>query len=221
MHEKQGCFWVRMFVLCFGFCLFSGSPAAAENAMIGDVNGDGRINLADVVTSLSVASGIDTEPPVHLAGDVNADGVIDVVEAVFDMQWLAGIRHPSEEWTGELLDSLNRPFGTVDFVLDLGLTGEVLARGDYSINYGGTVTGDFSDQPVTVNGNQISSVYFGSMILPPQFGGGEVDFVLSLNGTTDDGTGAGAWQVDFDHFLVPDMSGTWSGERVGGTGITR
>ena len=59
------------------------------------------------------------------------------------------------------------------------------------------------------------------MVLQPEYGGSEVNFTLSFNGTTASGSGSGGWQVDFDQPLIPDLSGTWSGERTLGKLVTR
>ena len=59
--------------------------------LLGDVNGDKSVNLADAVTSLQVAAGM-TPPGVTAAGDVSADGKIGIEEAVFALQVSAGLR---------------------------------------------------------------------------------------------------------------------------------
>jgi len=51
----------------------------------GDVNGDGEVTLADVITALQVA--VDKAPtPVSSLGDCNYDGKIGVAEAICAME---------------------------------------------------------------------------------------------------------------------------------------
>ncbi|MGE0083904.1 MAG: RHS repeat-associated core domain-containing protein, partial [Desulfococcaceae bacterium] len=61
------------------------------NGLLGDVNGDKAVNLADAVASLQVAAGM-TPPGVTAVGDVNTDGRIGVGEAVHALQVSAGIK---------------------------------------------------------------------------------------------------------------------------------
>jgi hypothetical protein len=56
----------------------------------GDVNGDGSIDLADVIAALRTVSGINQ--PVRTEADVNEDGKIGAEEAVYVLQKAAGVR---------------------------------------------------------------------------------------------------------------------------------
>ena len=57
----------------------------------GDVNGDGEVDLADLVLSLRVLVGI-SAPDVHRGADVNGDGRIGVAEAIYILGKTAGLR---------------------------------------------------------------------------------------------------------------------------------
>ena len=59
--------------------------------MKGDVNGDGIIDLADLVLSLQLLAGM-SPSDVHGGGDVNADGQIGFVDAIFILGKAAGLR---------------------------------------------------------------------------------------------------------------------------------
>jgi hypothetical protein len=59
--------------------------------MRGDVNGDGVIDLADVVLSLQLLSGMSASD-LHRGADVNADGRIGLAEAIFILGKAAGLR---------------------------------------------------------------------------------------------------------------------------------
>ena len=196
--------------------------SGVENALVGDVDSDGQVDLPDMLISLQVAAGIPPEPSIFNSVDLNGDQQIGIVEAIFCMQWIAGLQSPAEDWRADLSDVTGDSFGSVDFTLNQDVFGSVVACGSYEVQFAGEViTGDFDEQPVTINGSQISSEYDGTMVLPPEYGGSEVSFTLSLNGTTSSGTGSGSWQVDFDHPLIPDLAGTWSGQRTLGKLVTR
>ncbi len=53
--------------------------------LIGDINGDGCVGLADVVASLRLMTGNAASASLRLAIDVNEDGRIDLAEIAFAM----------------------------------------------------------------------------------------------------------------------------------------
>ena len=59
--------------------------------MKGDVNGDGIIDLADLVLSLQLLAGMSASD-VHRGADVNVDGQIGLAEAIFILGKAAGLR---------------------------------------------------------------------------------------------------------------------------------
>jgi len=59
--------------------------------MKGDVNGDGMIDLADLVLSFQLLAGMSVSG-VHVGADVNADGQIGLAEAAFILGKAAGLR---------------------------------------------------------------------------------------------------------------------------------
>jgi hypothetical protein len=59
--------------------------------MKGDVNGDGIIDLADLVLSLQLLAGMSVSD-VHRGADVNADGRIGLEEALYILGKAAGLR---------------------------------------------------------------------------------------------------------------------------------
>ncbi len=197
------------------------APNESATTIIGDVNSDGQVDLADILICLQISAGAEAGGSALLEADVNGDHRINLMDAIFDMQWLSGITGPEEEWTADIYDASSQLLGTLNFVLRQAVSGEVVADGDYSVEYGDTITGDFTNQPVTIEGNQITSVYSDTVTLPPAYGGFSVQFTLLITGTTDCESMAGTWAVDFDHLMVPDMAGTWAGERTSGSGIIR
>ncbi len=60
---------------------------------VGDVNGDGRIGLDDVILSLQIASGQAAGAALQLEADVNGDGKIGIPEAVFGLQRVSRARN--------------------------------------------------------------------------------------------------------------------------------
>jgi hypothetical protein len=59
--------------------------------MIGDVNGDGRIDLSDLVLSLQLMAGMGGSEVLRQA-DVNGDGQIGLAEALYILGKLSGVR---------------------------------------------------------------------------------------------------------------------------------
>ncbi len=53
-------------------------------ALTGDVSGDGKVDLKDVITGLQVISGI-RPSQLNLAGDVNKDGRIGLAEVIYSL----------------------------------------------------------------------------------------------------------------------------------------
>jgi hypothetical protein len=60
--------------------------------ILGDVNGDGLVDLADAIVVLKVMAQIDQGDAVHVTGDVNGDGKIGLAEASYAFQKAAGLR---------------------------------------------------------------------------------------------------------------------------------
>jgi hypothetical protein len=67
------------------------SLCALRRESIGDVNGDGVIDLADLVLSLQLLSGMGASG-VNRGGDVNADGRIGLAKALYILGKAAGLR---------------------------------------------------------------------------------------------------------------------------------
>ncbi|MGD9972818.1 MAG: dockerin type I domain-containing protein [Desulfatirhabdiaceae bacterium] len=53
---------------------------------IGDVNGDGLVDLTDAILSLQVLTGMTVPTVTNAGGDVNADGRIGAAEAIHAME---------------------------------------------------------------------------------------------------------------------------------------
>jgi YD repeat-containing protein len=58
-------------------------PATAEQRIPGDVNGDGEVDLADVILALQFCCGLASDGDVHSRADVNGDNRIGLAEAVY------------------------------------------------------------------------------------------------------------------------------------------
>ena len=69
-------------------------PAATETgtdgALLGDANGDGQINLKDVLAARKYVAGIETEIDL-VASDVNKDGVVNMKDILLIRKFIAGL----------------------------------------------------------------------------------------------------------------------------------
>lgn len=63
---------------------------AILSVLVGDVNGDGFVNLEDVIVTLQIITG-QTSAEISLAADVNGDGKIGIVEAIVILRKLGGL----------------------------------------------------------------------------------------------------------------------------------
>ena len=59
-----------------------GSTEALDGRLPGDINGDNRIDYADVIIILEVANGYKKVTPKELMGDPNADGALTIDDAL-------------------------------------------------------------------------------------------------------------------------------------------
>ena len=66
--------------------------AGAPSVMIGDLNGDGKVNTADAVVVLKSSAGMITlDEKQNLAGDTNHDGKVNTADAVLILKYAAGM----------------------------------------------------------------------------------------------------------------------------------
>ena len=64
-----------------------GGGTCVEVGILGDLNGDGLLNILDVVVLVNIVLGIEDEIP---AGDLNSDGVINVLDVVILVNMILG-----------------------------------------------------------------------------------------------------------------------------------
>jgi hypothetical protein len=213
LAAKRSEYLFLIFIILILLAIPTISPAAGP---AGDVDGNGQVELSDAIMALKVLVG--TASPEDSSGDVNGDGKIGIAEALYAVQWVAGIRAIKEEWSGALYNNLGIENGSIDFTLKKKSDGTVTADGVFSYLFmGQTINEDFEDQPLAVDGNYISTEYTDTADIPPF---GTTYYTVSLDGTTNNGSGGGDWSVDFANIFIPDMSGTWSADRISGGGIT-
>lgn len=60
-----------------------------RSTISGDINGDGAIDLADVIAALKILAGI--QGANNAEADVNGDDAIGLSEAIYVLQWVAGL----------------------------------------------------------------------------------------------------------------------------------
>lgn len=63
---------------------------SGEDLRIGDVNGDGVVDIADAVALLRYLAGYVDESTIPANGDFNGDGAVDIADAVALLRYLAG-----------------------------------------------------------------------------------------------------------------------------------
>ena len=59
--------------------------------VIGDVNGDGSVNLSDAIFAFQIVADIDSAQNINLAADVNGDGKIGIEEAICILEKIVGM----------------------------------------------------------------------------------------------------------------------------------
>ena len=62
-----------------------------EETIVGDVNGDGVVDVADISSVIGIMAGDVSDPVLVLNGDVNGDGVIDVADISTIISIMAGV----------------------------------------------------------------------------------------------------------------------------------
>ena len=68
------------------------TPTQEPEVMIGDLNGDGKINTADAVIILKIAAGMIAQDEYNtIAGDCNHDGKVNTADAVLILKYAAGM----------------------------------------------------------------------------------------------------------------------------------
>src|SRR5664280_3502753 len=89
--------FLSLFVaLAMVLSLFAGVGArSAKAAVVGDVNGDGVVTMADALLLAQSIVGIATLTPAQqLAADVNGDGFITMADTLVTAQIVAGVTTP-------------------------------------------------------------------------------------------------------------------------------
>jgi hypothetical protein len=137
-------------VLLFCAILFWGSLISAGGAQIpGDINGDGKLDLADVVMALQITNHMDnTGWPINPDADANRDGKIGISEVIYTLQKIGGLRIFSGE-TPLMITSANT--ANLSFYQFSGIATPEVASLTYSLN-------DGTSQPLVMAGNAFSAI---------------------------------------------------------------
>jgi hypothetical protein len=125
----------------------------------------------------------------------------------------------TEQW--ELI--FNGGQGSGNCTLNKGPNGTVTADGNWTYNYqGATVSGPYSNAPVTIAGASISITASGTATNPSAHPGYQTSpFTSSISGKACNGHGSGTFTITFTTLGWPSsISGTWKGPRTSGSGIT-
>ena len=68
------------------------TPLTSE---LGDANGDGDVDVSDVITTVNYAAGMETKPFIYEAADMNKDLSIDILDVIGIIQ---KILNPAARW---------------------------------------------------------------------------------------------------------------------------
>jgi hypothetical protein len=116
-------------------------PVRGGLSVLGDMNGDGLVGLADVILILKIVASMNASgQSVDLSADVNADGRIGLPEAMFALQQMAGLRlstNPTYTVSGNVTSSGAGDLAGVTVNLSGGsisLTTTTDANGNYSFS---------------------------------------------------------------------------------------
>ena len=82
-----------MCILLYGLCFIhiSGLNISAE---LGDINGDGDVDMADAILTLQILSGTEPSSPVDLTADVDIDGKIGLAEIIYLLRLITIVEPP-------------------------------------------------------------------------------------------------------------------------------
>ena len=76
-------------------------PSLAEEFAavdVGDINGDGSVNILDAIFGLKIIENIETPVPANIGADVNDDGKIGLEESIYALQITSGVKqNPAEQ----------------------------------------------------------------------------------------------------------------------------
>jgi len=90
--------------------------AVAQDLIGGDVNGDGRVDLVDIILTLKIAAGRPSDEAPRIEADVDGDGKVGPAEAIHAVQRITrSMLYGAKRFTGPL-----PPLATVSFVTKSG-----------------------------------------------------------------------------------------------------
>ena len=73
-------------------CTVTAESVEAPSVMLGDLNGDGKVNTADAVVVLKISAGmVALDEKYQAAGDCNRDGKVNTADAVLILKYAAGM----------------------------------------------------------------------------------------------------------------------------------
>lgn len=82
------------FLLAMPVSALAVNPEQPPSDMLGDIDANGAVDLADVILALQVCANITTSPPptINAEADVNGDAKIGLEEVIYDLQIVSEIR---------------------------------------------------------------------------------------------------------------------------------
>ena len=73
--------------------------ATPQTSVLGDANGSGEVDVADVITTVNYAAGMDPKPFIFDAADMNIDQTIDIIDVVGIIQTILNPNAPAKART--------------------------------------------------------------------------------------------------------------------------
>jgi len=117
----------------------------------GDINNDQQIDLADVILSLQMGSGISPAVVTYLAADVNEDGRIGLAETVYGLQSIAGLALPVVGECQIPSEAMAEDTSQPDRVIGDGTPGSCTGSAVVeAVAQGGIITFDCGPDPITI-----------------------------------------------------------------------
>ena len=235
---RAGIFMLAIFMLLF---VLSAAPVGAAEKTYGDIDGDGSINVNDVVLVMKHVLGLETlSASQRELADVNDDGVINVQDVTLIIQKVLAMidQFPVEEKTYDayfMVDPLNNAIRGSDWLPDQNITVTV-EHSEYVLTSDGDGSFDLDrsrNSDLELEAGQLVTVTDGEAVKSHRIRELKVTEVDPeedlISGTAQPGTfvEVRVFEIDHDNYdrypvrtVETDADGKWSADFSERTGFT-